>query len=180
MEKSIKYINKYYKYKKKYLQLKTQIGGLFNDYEITALDKIRFTVNKSSNFLEIIDNNYNNKYEFKLLNDFYILIDEINKVFYAFNKNCDEIKIDTPEYQYIIEKMSKAPSIFKLLSYNIRCIRLEQTTGCYNPINLQEIKEFILTLNKKISTKCPELKLIIDNYRKLPGKNIAIFWKKII
>ena len=187
MEKIIDYINvkmyknKYYKYKQKYLQLKYQIGGLFEDYSINTLDKMqlhRFIVNKNSNLLEIIDNNFNNKYEFNLLNnDFFILFDNILKQFYAFNKKGDEITIDTPDYKYIIDIFSKINKRTNLLQLGIKYLILTQITCCYNPINLPEIKDFIILLNEKISIKCPELKLIIDNYSKLTGY-VTIFSRK--
>ena len=175
------YIDKYKKYKNKYINLK---GGHIDNTNFKEINNIVQKINKDRfntqpimlrgiNYLQIIDLLYNDRYLMDILSfNNFCLYDEDNKDIYIFNNLGDQINSSG-----IIKTLKTTASestnriIFKttLKENKIKLESIRKELKCFN-VNLSGISREIERLNIELHKKCKNLNLKLDNYYNLDGE----------
>jgi len=146
-----------------------------NRFEITVISNLRDIV---GNALQIIDMQYNKRYLYTYGKKFNLLIDSLNKTYYVLDMEGKDIDTDT-DNRIISDFMLDFDLEFfdkdLFLSNNIEVYILDSVFGCFMHNNNKTIQDKLAYLNRRLQKKCPDMKLVFDNYYNLEGDLSILF-----
>jgi hypothetical protein len=128
------------------------------------------------NALQIIDRQYNRRYLYKYGTQFNLLIDSLNKKYYVLDtqgKDIDDIHSIIPKLMldFNLDQFDRDLFLDNDIDVNI----LYDTFGCFMNNNNKIIQDRLEILNSSLQKKCPDMKLVFDNYYNLKGDLSILF-----